>query len=114
MLLQPVEPTPPSIAPAQPFATKFLDIHPCEISRQLCLFAAMFYFQTNAREYSEFVQAGCVIKGYKCPALEKVQERFDEIGLWLASEIVLTTNNHERAEVLKRWILVAEVSILCH
>jgi len=100
---------PKSLSPAEIQTTlKFLDIHPCEIARQLTLLGQSCWLKLNCREFSELLQSNCNIKSYRHPWIDKMYKRREEIGRWLVSEIVLSTNTHQRVEIMKRFIEIAE------
>eukprot|EP01119_Soliformovum_irregulare_P015053 TRINITY_DN4190_c0_g1_i1.p1 TRINITY_DN4190_c0_g1~~TRINITY_DN4190_c0_g1_i1.p1 ORF type:complete len:703 (+),score=212.29 TRINITY_DN4190_c0_g1_i1:2305-4413(+) len=108
---RPMEASPKSLAPKnlnmdQPI--KFLDIHPCEIARQLTLLGQWCYLRINAREMGELISANCIVKAYRCPWIDKTYLRAEEVIRWMTSEIVLSSNLSQRCEVVKRWILVAK------
>jgi hypothetical protein len=44
------------------------------------------------------------------PNLTAMIERFNKVSYWVATEIVFQPDLKKRIEVIKRWIVVAEVS----
>ena len=105
------DPSPEPIAPENMSGKplKFLDIHPLEIARQLTLITSGIYNKITCKEITELMKVSCVVKGFKCPWIDRVYKRIREVAFWAASEIVLCVNPNQRLTVLKRLLQIAEV-----
>jgi hypothetical protein len=88
---------------------KFIDIHPLEIARQLTLISHGIFLKITCKELTELLKNNSIVKAYKCPWIDRIYKRVREVAFWVASEIVLCPNAHQRLTVLKRFLQIAEV-----
>jgi len=105
----PPEPLIPEEIPED--AIKILDIHPLELARQLTLIEQEIYLRITCKELTELTKTKGILKDYKCPWIDRLYKRLDEIAPWVATEIVTSVNLNLRVEVIKRFIKIAEY---CH
>eukprot|EP01114_Cavostelium_apophysatum_P011212 TRINITY_DN2541_c0_g1_i1.p1 TRINITY_DN2541_c0_g1~~TRINITY_DN2541_c0_g1_i1.p1 ORF type:complete len:681 (-),score=176.74 TRINITY_DN2541_c0_g1_i1:62-2104(-) len=101
-------PTPlaPKVLPDQP--SRFLDIHPLELARQLTLLIFNTFRMINCKELSKL----SVVKWSPLSdsPIEVMNRQTANIVTWIASETVMTPNISQRVEVMKRFIQIAEHS----
>jgi len=82
------------------------DIHPEEIARQLTLIEHELFKAIQTQEMMK--QRWIKEKKNRTPNIHKMINRFNEVSLWVASEIVRVEDLKTRAIVLNRFIFIAQ------
>jgi son of sevenless-like protein len=103
-------PTP--IVPKNLKNLKFMDLDPLEIARQLSLMASNMYVQIKPVEclqksWSEKPKPG---EAFKAENIRSMIENANQLTGWVAETILSEKDVRKRTNVLKHFIMIAEVS----
>jgi hypothetical protein len=106
-------PAPESHVPEQIGSLRlaFMDFHPMEIARQLTLQDQGLLIKIKSSEFHKKRWAEAD-NSKLAPNLAAMIDRFNKVSYWVATEIVFQPELKKRIEVIKRWIVVAEVRTL--
>ena len=84
------------------------DLHPTDIARQLALAEFEVFESIKLDEFSNGNWCGTE-KEKKAPNILRMVAQFNQVSNWVASEILKIESIKERAVLLHRFIIIAEV-----
>lgn len=86
---------------------RLLDIDPEEAARQLTLISEQLFHQITVKDLTDLRIYCNKQSGMIGHSIKKVSDRFDQVSYWVATEIVLSPNLHQRKTLIKRFIALA-------
>jgi hypothetical protein len=87
------------------------DLHPTEVARQLALVSKQIFDKISPSEYvsKKWIQSPSDKTKSQAPNIIRMVAEFNRISNWAASEVLKVSNPQERALILNRLIIIAEV-----
>lgn len=86
---------------------RLLDIDPEEAARQLTLISEHQFHQITVKDLTDLKIYTNKQKSTTGKNIQRVSDRFDHVSYWVATEIVLSPNLHQRKTLIKRFIAIA-------